>query len=84
MKSEQELNLVKGRIKREAEAKGISLSDIAHAFTVWGVYPNLVVYHGSFVTYEEAGALATELAPPKQGDLYIANWPHSTLDVYEF
>ena len=83
MKSEQELNLVMGRVKREAVVKGINLSDPTHAFTVWTDYPNQVVYHGSFMTHCEAGALAADLASSKWGDPYIAMGPLSTFTVYE-
>ncbi len=83
MKSEQELCLVGDRIKRDAEKRGINLSDPAHAFTVWVDYPSRMVYSGSFTTHSDAAALASEHASIEKGHLYIAMGPLSIFAVYE-
>jgi len=85
MNSEQELYLVAGRIKRDAEIRGIDLSDPAHAFTVWADFPgwDRMAYSGSYTSHNEAAALATEHASPQKGNLYIAMGPLSNFAVYQ-
>jgi hypothetical protein len=83
MKSEQKLNLVADRIKRDAKKRVIDLSDPTHAFTVWVEFPDQMVYSGSCTTHNEAAALAVEHTSIKKGHLYIAMGPLSDLTVYE-
>jgi hypothetical protein len=84
--SEEKLNWVAGRIKRDAGLKGIDLSEPAHAFTVWAYYPWLdrSVYSGSYETHNDAAELAADHARVQKGDLYIAMGPLSNLSVMKF
>jgi hypothetical protein len=83
MKSEQELNLVADKIKRDAKKRGIDLLDPTHAFTVWVEFPDQMVYSGSCTTHKEAAALAAEHTSIQKGKLYIAMGPLSNFAVYE-
>lgn len=84
MNSEQELNLVAGRIKRDAQLRGLDLSDPTHVFTVWADYPGLdrMVCCGSYATHSDAGTAAAEHAPSQNGKIYIAMGPLSIFGVY--
>jgi hypothetical protein len=82
MNSEQKLDLVADRIKRDALTQGIDFADPTNAFTVWADLSHRMQYCGSRRALDDAWMLAADHTNLK--DLYVVKGPISAFGIMEF